>query len=159
VPESYQSARRLRAASHQRQASSDLAAVKRPGKMNQSRSSVHDNMPQGASRRNRRPESRRSPPAPDTRSETGCGQALDIIDRHWKYAERDRAAVWRELMLLAGFVAAVVAVLLTVAVSAALFVVLVMYAEHVTQVGSLSALVVLLGLTGGLGLARRRRRR
>jgi hypothetical protein len=63
-------------------------------------------------------------------------------------------------MLLAGFTAALVAVLLGLAVSAALFVVLVMYAEHVTQVGSLSALVVLLGLTGGgLGLARRRRRR
>jgi hypothetical protein len=63
------------------------------------------------------------------------------------------------LVLVAGFVVASIAGLLGLAVSAALFVGLVMYAEHLTQAGSLSALVVLLALTGGgFRLALRRRR-
>jgi hypothetical protein len=169
VPESFESARRPHAASHPRQASSDLAAIKRPGKVTQNNRgyvpateagrSVYDNMPQRVSRRTGRPESRRSPPTPDTRSGPGCGQALHILDKHWTYAERNGATVRRELVLVAGFVVASIAGLLGLAVSAALFVGLVMYAEHVTQAGSLSALVVLLALTGGgFRLALRRRR-
>jgi hypothetical protein len=170
MPESFESTRRPRAASNTRQASSDVAATKRPGRVIQNNRgylpateagrSVDDNVPQGVGRRNHRSESHRGPPTPDVRSGAGLGRALDILDKHWSYAERNGATARRELVLVAGFVAAGIAGLLGLAASAALFIGLVMYAERVIHAGSLPAVVVLLALTGGgLRLALRQRQR